>query len=97
MKIYSDKTLNNEIKVLDLGIVEAGESETFTFYVYNDSSAELRDLFFVVDHKEVEVKSSPKTMPSLSSDELIIEWKPSITLKEGLKTPIQIKGKEIWG
>ncbi len=29
--------------------------------------------------------------------ELILEWSPSITLKEGLRAQIKISGIELWG
>ena len=97
MKIFTDKKLQNEISELDLGIVEAGEVETFTFYVLNDSDAYLRELVFSVEHQEVEIIKAPKELGMKKSNELVIEWKPKITLKEGLKTILHIKGIELWG
>ncbi|KKM84974.1 hypothetical protein LCGC14_1293800 [marine sediment metagenome] len=29
--------------------------------------------------------------------ELIIKWKASVTLKEGLQAVLHVKGKELWG
>ena len=46
MKIYKDETLIQEIGVLDLGIVPAGETKDFKFWVVNDTRAFLRELKF---------------------------------------------------
>ena len=40
---------------------------------------------------------SPKELITQTFEKLIIEWSPSITLKEGLKSKLEIKGKELWG
>ena len=97
MKIYSDKDLSKEVSILDLGIVLAGETKKFTFYVENNSSAHIKNLEFTVSHPEVEVMEAPEELSAFTSDKLIIKWSPSITLKEGLKAQLDIKGVEIWG
>lgn len=97
MKIYTDKKLTNEIKVLDLGIVDAGDTKQFLFYVVNDSNAYLKDLEFSVEHSEVKVIKAPKELTSNQDEELVLEWKPSITLKAGLKAQLRVKGMELWG
>lgn len=97
MKIYKNKDLKEEIEVLDLGIVEAGDKKSFTFYVKNDSNAYLRNMEFMVDHAEVKVLRAPREMFADSSDEIIVEWNPSVNLKEGLKAQLLIKGQELWG
>ena len=98
MKIYQDRGLTEEINLLDLGIAPAGEIKQFTFYVYNELDAYLVDLEFEIDHErnEVFIIDAPKELPAKGSSELIIEWRPSITLKEGLRARIYIKGKELW-
>jgi len=97
MKIYTDEKLTQEISVLDLGIVPAGETKRFVFYLLNDSEATLRNLEFIVAHDEIKVIEAPKELLAKVSDELIIEWSPSVTLKEGLKARLHIKGIELWG
>ena len=98
MKIYADKNLTQElVEVLDFGIVPAGETKTFTFYVSNDSSAYLRELEFILDHNELEILEFPKELLTHAVGELIIEWSPSVTLKQGLKAQLRIQGKELWG
>lgn len=97
MRIFRDKELLEEVKVLDLGIVPAGETERFTFWVSNDSNASLRNLEFVVEHAEVEVSEAPKELSPQAVDELKLVWTPSITLKEGLRAQLKVTGIELWG
>ena len=97
MKIYKDKELMEEVQILDLGIVPAGETERFTFWIRNDTNAYLKNLEFRVDHEEVEIIEAPKELTAQAIDELTLEWNPSITLKEGLKTQLRVTGAELWG
>ncbi len=97
MRIYKDKDLMEEITVLDLGIVDAGETEKFTFWIKNESNAFLRKLEFSIEHNEIEILSAPKEMSAQAVDELVVEWSPSITLKDGLKAQLRVRGEELWG
>lgn len=97
MKIFSNKELTEEILSLELGTVKVGETGEFIFYLFNDTNAELQDLEFSVNHNEVKIKEAPKVINKNSVAKLIIEWTPSITLKEGLKASLNLKGAEIWG
>jgi len=96
MKIFKNANLTDQITVLDLGIVKAGDSKQFVFYILNNSNASLKDLIFVVEHSEVNVIEAPKELLPNENNKLIIEWNPSITLKEGLKTKLKITGNELW-
>ena len=96
MKIYKDASLTKPVDILDLGIVQADDSKEYLFYVYNDTKADLKNLKFKISHKEVEILDAPKTIDSKSLAKLKIKWSPSLTLKEGLKTKIEIKGVELW-
>jgi len=97
MKLFKDKNLSEEIEELDLGIVEAGESKKFVFYVLNDSMAYLKNLKFEIEHSEVKILDFPEKLQANKNGELLIEWNPSITLKEGLKAQLKISGTELWG
>jgi hypothetical protein len=97
MKLYKNKELTEEISILDFGILAAGESKTFSFYAKNDSDAELRNLTFSVEHKELSMIEFPKNLLKKESAELKIKWTPSVTLREGLKTKLNISGIELWG
>jgi len=99
MKIYKDHDFTQEVKdeIFDLGIVPAGETKKFTFYIFNDSNAFLKNLKFSVKHDEVRIIKFPEKLAANMSGELILEWKPSVTLKEGLKARLRISGIELWG
>jgi len=97
MKIFKDSKYTQEIELLDFGILPAGESKTYVFYVLNDSNALLKDLEFIVDHNELKILEFPKELNTQTVGELTIEWSHSVTLKEVLKTQLKIKGTELWG
>ena len=96
MKIYKDSALSIEIELLDLGIVQAGDSKEYEFYIYNETVAELVDLSFSIDSKEVEILSYPKTLKSKEKSELKLKYSPSINLKQGLKVILKFKGAEVY-
>ena len=97
MKLYKDKDLMEEIDILDLGIVPAGEVKSFTFWVVNNSNATLRSLEFTIEHEEVEILEAPKMLNAQSVDELVIEWSASVTLKQGLRAKLRVRAEEFWG
>ena len=86
----------NEIKELDLGIVDAGESKDFVYYLYNETNGLLEELDIKVDHPEVKLKKIPKAVESKESEEIVLTWNPSVTVKRGLKTTLSIKGSEVY-
>jgi len=96
MQIFKNKNLTDQIDILDLGIVEAGETATFIFYVYNETVAEIKDLVFKIESPEVKIKNAPEELASKAIAELVIEWYPSVTLKQGLKARLNISGIELW-
>jgi hypothetical protein len=97
MKVYLDSEGNTPlVGAFDFGIVSAGESKKYTFYVKNDRMACLRELKFDVFHKEVTIVEAPTSLDSNEIQKLVIEWSPDVTVKEGLHTKLQIEGKEIW-
>ena len=96
IKIFLDKELIQEVEDLDLGTVLAGDLKRYTFYIKNISNAELRDLKFSVNHQEVNIVLVPQELLLNEAKQLIIEWKPSITLKQALKTKLEIKGFELY-
>jgi hypothetical protein len=96
MKIFTDVACLTEVSTLDLGIVPAGEVKQFEFYVKNPTKAYLRELQFSTSHNEIAILTAPKDLNPEQSGRLLVEWSPSVTLKEGLKTQLLINGKEIW-
>jgi len=98
MKIYKDINLTEEItNVLSLGTVQAGEKKQFTFYVVNNSLALLQNLEFSIDHQEIKIVDFPESLSAQARSKFIVEWNPSVTLKEGLDAPLRIKCEELWG
>ena len=59
MKIFADPELKKELKILDLGIVQAGDSKDYTFYVHNDFVADLKELKFTNNNEEIKILSNP--------------------------------------
>jgi len=98
IRIYIDKELTKEIQeeTFDFGIVPAGEVKEFNFWVLNDSRANLRILNFIIDHPEVEVVKAPTELKPKEIGKLILEWSPSVTLKQGLRATLKISGIELW-
>jgi hypothetical protein len=97
MKIFKDQLLENQITDLQLGVVKAGEVATYEFYISNDSDAKLQELVFKIDHPEVQIIEACKEILPNSVGKLVIEWRPQVTLKEGLKTQVSVQGEELWG
>ena len=94
MKILNKE--EKEVAVLDLGIVEAGKTKDYEYYLYNDSSVETVDLKVEISHKEVEILDFPKRLDANTKGLLKIKWSPSITIKQGLKTVIKVSGAELY-
>ena len=102
LKLFEDKELTREIlekDILPLGTepVPAGESRQFRFYLQNPSLAYIKEIIVDVPHNEVHVVEAPMEMYPHTVEEIIIQWDASVTLKEGLKTRINISAKEIYG
>ena len=98
MKVYKDKELTQEVdvKTLDFGIVPAGESQKFEFYMHNNSKAWLREIQVKIGHSEVRVIDAPRELETGDMGVLVLEWNPSVTIKEGLKARFVILAKELW-
>ena len=96
MKLYKDKGLTQEVKALDFGIVPAGETKKYEFFIHNDTKAWIRELKFKVGHTEVRVIDAPTQLEAGDRGILVLEWSPSVTLKEGLRAKLAIEGIELW-
>ena len=90
LKIFKDDEELGD--VLDLGIVNAGETEQFIYKLVNEERAYLEKIKVKIDHPEVEVIEAPEELKPFSEGRLVLEWAASVTLKEGLKVPIFITG-----
>lgn len=96
MKIFEDKEMTKETSTLNFGVVLAGESKKITYYLYNDTDAEVEDLKPRVDNKEVSVVSFKEKMKPKETSEIVFEWKSSVTIKRGLKAELQLQYSELY-
>lgn len=96
MRLFKDSQLQEEITTLDLGVVSAGDKKKFTFWVLNDSNAKLENIKFQVSHKEVFILEAPTELSKKESSKLVVEWEPSVTVKQGLQTLLKISASELW-
>lgn len=95
MKIFRDEKLLEQIhneQPFDFGIVEAGSSKRFRYYLMNDSKCHLRELKFKFAHPELFILNSPKEMMPESKGILEVEWRPSVDIEESLEATILIEG-----
>lgn len=97
LKIYKDRDLTQPVIDLEFGILPAGETKRYTFYLFNNTSAYLKELKFAVDHDEVEIVEVPNELSPQAVGEIIFKWSPSVTLKEGLRAQLHVTGIELWG
>lgn len=97
LKIYKDRDLTQPVIDLEFGILPAGETKRYTFYVSNQTPAMFKELKFEVEHSEIEIVKAPTDMISQSLAEIIFKWSPTVTLKEGLRASLHIQGKSLWG
>lgn len=97
MKIFKDSSLKEEVKDLDMGIVLAGSKKQVTYYLLNDNQeANVVELSASVDNKEVYIVSCPKELKSNESATIVFEWTPSLTVKKGLKSSLNLKYYELY-
>lgn len=96
MKLYKDKELTQIVESLDLGVLEAGKTKQYVYFIYNDTPAELTKIKIEVSHKEVKIVNPIEYLKPNGIGSLVLEWSPSITLKEGLKTELNISASEIY-
>lgn len=95
-KIFLDKELKNEVQdPIDLGKLKAGETKRYEFYIFNASVHPYEEMDFLVDDIEVKIISYPKELSEKASSLLILEWKPSVDIKQGLKTKLEIQGYKV--
>ena len=109
MKIYKDKDLQEELEeIIDLGIVDAGDVKTFNFWLLNDTPYELvrftyelkkidRETDKVTQEisEEAKVIRAPEGFLPNTSNSIIIEYAPLVTMERGLKVSLQIRGKKL--
>lgn len=93
MKLFYDQELTKEVppdSVIDWGVVPAGETRDYTFYLHNDTAGYVLNLEVALDHPELFVLQAPAELASFETKELRIQWQCSVDLKQGLKAPLGI-------
>ena len=96
MKIYADKELKKQVEELDFGIVLAGETKTFEFFLHNDTVAEVDEIVPSVANAEVEILAYPKNLKAGESEKITFSWSPTLTVKKGLRALLDLKFFEIY-
>jgi len=97
MKIFTDAELKNELTTIDFGIVKVGETKINTYYLFNDSGTEVRDINVAVDNKkEVSVQLTNTSLPKSGSTPFTLTYTPTLEIKKGLNTQLQITANEIY-
>jgi len=97
MKIYTDSELKTELKTIDFGIVKVGETQINTYYLFNDSGTEVRDIKVSIDNqKEVSVQMTQTSLPTKGSTPFTLTYTPTLEIKKGLNTQLQITANEIY-
>ena len=109
--LFKDSDLKEEVEILDFGNAEAGKTVTFKFYILNDldPEAELINLEYKlkkIDKKtnkvteeiseEAKITSAPKRMSPNSSDVIIIEYSPKVSILAGLRVMIETTGQRLY-
>jgi len=91
-----DKQDNILGESVDLGVVEAGKSKEFEYFLYNDDADEVTEITVEFKSSEIEVLVVPKTLGAKGKEVLKIKWSPSLTVKKGLKSEFKIKATELY-
>ena len=87
MKLFKNRQLTERVDSgkIDLGIVEGGESQKYTYYLVNDHSrGYARNIKAVVDNKEIHILKCPTTLGINESGVFEFEWKCDVKLEEGI-------------
>jgi len=99
MKLFYDQELTKEIPpetIIDWGIVPAGDTRDYIFYLQNDTVSKVVEIQVELPHKELAVLQAPMELNPYDYAELRIQWHCAIDVKQGLKTPLAIAYKEIY-
>ena len=105
MKIFKDSELKQELEgdKFELGVVQAGDSQRYNFYIYNETDSELKDLKFRImyateelrQEKELKIISSPSSLSSKQSGKVVIEYSPILTLEQSLLVRLVINAGKL--
>ena len=86
-----------ELKELDLGIVEVGQSKEYEYTLLNDNGTQVNRIGIDVDrNNELTILECPEYLATGEEGKVKIKWEPNLKIKSGLHVPIRIHGIEIW-
>jgi hypothetical protein len=96
MKLFKDKDLTQQTDTLDFGIVLAGDTKTIEYYLQNETEAEVVEIKPIVENTEVKIVSFPENLKSKEVIKVAFSWSPTITLKRGLKSALNLNFFELY-
>jgi len=100
MKLFNDSELKHEITEntsISFGEVEVGLKKDITIYIYNDTDGELENIELdIPKNNDVTIIEKPEKINKHSHSPVTLRWKPSLDLRQALKTEITIAAKEIY-
>ena len=96
MKILNKS--GEEVKDLDFGIVNVGDTENYEYWLYNDNGTKVIKirLDFATDERDLKIIDHPKTLKKEERGSIKIKWTPSLRIKKGLKNQLKINAVELW-
>lgn len=91
--IWIEESPKAPIKFFDFGEVEAGVRTKRTFWLENITGGYLTNLSFHIDEESVKIIKAPKEFNPDEEKELVLEIKPSLNIRKGLKVPVSVEAK----
>ena len=91
-----------EVSTLDLGMVKIGETKEYLYTLENDSKWDIIEIELSLKQmngqhiSEVQFLEFPKEMKAYKTATLKFSWTPSVEIKSGLTSQLQIKALEVW-
>ena len=94
-KVFEDKDLTILADPINLGMLKAGETKQFKFFLYNSSIDPYQELKLSVDHQEITVISAPTELKEKTSGQFTLEWKATVDIKRNLKPTLKTEGFKV--
>ena len=96
MQLFLDEALTEplEKKAIDFGEVWFLESKTATIWLFNETSAFLRDIKVDLGLEQLVKVKAPSTLKAKQKAPITLTWQP--TVLKGLKTEIEITAVEVY-
>lgn len=91
--IRVDKSSKAPIESFDFGEVEAGIKTKKVFWLENITGGFITELSFSISDESVKIIKAPTGFNPDEEKDFILEVKAPVTIKKGLKVPIDIKAK----